>query len=54
MNDLTGIDTIRALMERALAAGGLHVPNGNLLWEVYIEFEKFILLSLEVSLKHSF
>lgn len=48
MTDTTGTETVRALMERALAAGGLHVPNGNLLWEVYIEFEKFILESLKV------
>lgn len=49
MSDTSGTDTIRDLMERALAAGGLHVPNGSLIWEVYNEFEKFILMSLKVS-----
>jgi len=48
MSGVTGYDAIRELMERALAAGGLHVPNGNVLWEVYNEFEKLILLSLKV------
>ncbi|XP_025423964.1 squamous cell carcinoma antigen recognized by T-cells 3-like [Sipha flava] len=49
MSDTTGTDTIRELMERALTAGGLHVPNGNVLFEVYNEFEKLILLSLKES-----
>lgn len=48
MSDTTGTDIIRELMERALTAGGLHVPNGNVLFEVYNEFEKLILLSLKV------
>lgn len=48
MSGTTGYDTIRELMERALAAGGLHVPKGNVLWEVYNEFEKLILISLKV------
>ncbi|XP_050434403.1 squamous cell carcinoma antigen recognized by T-cells 3 [Adelges cooleyi] len=49
MTDNAGTDTIRQLMEKALAAGGLHVPNGNVLWEVYIVFEKLILASLKES-----
>lgn len=48
MSDTAGTDTIRGLMERALSAGGLHVPNGNVLFEVYNEFEKLILMSLKV------
>lgn len=48
MSDTTGTDIIRELMERALTAGGLHVPNGNVLYEVYNEFEKLILISLKV------
>lgn len=48
MSDTTGTDIIRELMERALTAGGLHVPNGNFLYEVYNEFEKLILISLKV------
>lgn len=48
MSDTTGTDIIRELMERALTAGGLHVPNGNVLFEVYNEFEKLILMSLKV------
>lgn len=48
MSDTTGTETIRQLMERALAAGGLHVPSGNALWEVFNEFEKLILMSLKV------
>lgn len=51
MSDTTGTDIIRVLMERALTAGGLHVPNGNVLFEVYNEFEKLILMSLKVK-KH--
>ncbi|XP_050527291.1 squamous cell carcinoma antigen recognized by T-cells 3-like [Daktulosphaira vitifoliae] len=47
MTDNTGTETTRQLMERALTAGGLHVPNGNVLWEVYIVFEKLILDSLK-------
>ncbi|XP_001946245.2 squamous cell carcinoma antigen recognized by T-cells 3 isoform X2 [Acyrthosiphon pisum] len=47
MSDTTGTDIIRELMERALTAGGLHVPNGNVLFEVYNEFEKLILMSLK-------
>jgi len=53
MSDTSGTDTIRELMERALAAGGLHVPNGSLIWEVYNEFEKFILMSLKVTLNYN-
>lgn len=48
MFDKTGPLKIRELMERALGAGGLHVPNGNVLFEVYNEFEKLILMSLKV------
>jgi len=48
MSDTTGTDNIRKLMEHALTAGGLHVPNGNVLYEVYNEFEKLILISLKV------
>jgi len=48
MSDTTGTNIIRELMERALTAGGLHVPNGNVLYEVYNEFEKLILISLKV------
>lgn len=50
MTDNTGTESIRQLMERALMAGGLHVPNGNVLWEVYIVFEKLILNSLKVNI----
>lgn len=48
MSDDAGTDAVRELMERALAAGGLHVTQGSFLWEVYREFEKLILLSLKV------
>lgn len=48
MSDSTGTDNVRQLMERALSAGGLHVSKGNVLWEVYNEFEKIILASLKV------
>lgn len=48
MSDTIGDDIIREIMERALTAGGLHVPNGNVLYEVYNEFEKLILTSLKV------
>lgn len=50
MSDTTGTDKVRELMERALGAGGLHVPNGNVLFEVYIEFEKLVLIPLKVEL----
>lgn len=48
MSDTAGTDIMREYMERALAAGGLHVSKGKILWEVYIEFEKLILLPLKV------
>lgn len=48
MSNTTGTEKVRELMERALQAGSLHVPNGNLLFEVYIEFEKLILMTLKV------
>jgi hypothetical protein len=51
MSDTNGTDIIRELMERALTAGGLHVPNGNVLFEVYNEFEKLILMSFKVDRK---
>lgn len=51
MSDSTGTDKVRELMERALRAGSLHVPNGNFLFEVYIEFEKLILTSIKVGKK---
>lgn len=54
MSDTTGTDRIRELMERALGAGGLHVPNGNVLFEVYNEFEKLILTSLKVEYDYYF
>lgn len=48
MKDTSTPVPIRDIMERALAAGGLHVLDGNILWEVYINFEKIILNSLKV------
>lgn len=51
MSDDAGTDVVRELMERALAAGGLHVTDGTILWEVYREFEKLILITLKVCLK---
>ncbi|CAF0786412.1 unnamed protein product [Didymodactylos carnosus] len=45
-----GIDAIRNLFERSLIPGGLHVRDGILLWQAYLEVEQAILMGIEVSL----
>lgn len=37
----------RDLYERALTAAGLHVAEGNKIWEAYREFEQAILESID-------
>jgi len=37
------------VFERGLAAAGLHVPKGALLWEAYTEFEVMVLSLLQVN-----
>lgn len=37
-------DKIRSIFERALTAAGLHVMKGALIWDVFREFENFIVL----------
>lgn len=37
-----GISKARDLFERALTATGLHVSEGNKIWEAYREFEQAI------------
>ncbi|XP_028762841.1 squamous cell carcinoma antigen recognized by T-cells 3 [Neltuma alba] len=42
-----GITKARDLFERALTAAGLHVAEGNKIWEAYREFEQAILLTID-------
>jgi len=43
------IENVRAVFERAVVAAGLVVPNGNMIWEAYREFENVMLSMLPVS-----
>ncbi|KAI9107339.1 hypothetical protein K1719_021727 [Acacia pycnantha] len=42
-----GITKARDLFERALTAAGLHVADGNKIWDLYREFEQAILLTID-------
>lgn len=42
-----GITKARNLFERAVTAAGLHVAEGNKIWEAYREFEQAILLTID-------
>jgi hypothetical protein len=42
-----GISKARDLFERALTAAGLHVSEGNKLWEAYREFEQAIFNTID-------
>ncbi|XP_077224012.1 EMBRYO DEFECTIVE 140 isoform X2 [Tasmannia lanceolata] len=42
-----GILKMRDLFERALTAAGLHILEGNKIWEAYREFEQAILLTID-------
>ncbi|CAN0913328.1 Squamous cell carcinoma antigen recognized by T-cells 3 [Linum grandiflorum] len=42
-----GISKARNLFERALTAGGLHIAEGNKIWEAYREFEEAILYTID-------
>ncbi|KAK4799960.1 hypothetical protein SAY86_025325 [Trapa natans] len=44
-----GISKARTLFERAVTAAGLHVAEGNKIWEAYREFEQAILLTIDES-----
>lgn len=48
MADGTQVESVRGILERSLTISGLHVSKGALLWELYREFEKVLLLSFEV------
>ena len=39
-----GIEKSRAIFERAIAAVGIHVSRGSLLWDAYREFENILVL----------
>jgi hypothetical protein len=39
----SGIENCRKLFERALSCGGLHVPMGVVLWDMYRDFEEIVL-----------
>ncbi|EPS71935.1 hypothetical protein M569_02822, partial [Genlisea aurea] len=41
-----GISKARNLFERALTAGGLHIPEGHKIWDLYREFEQAIFLDI--------
>ena len=45
-----GIENTRMVFEKAIAAAGIHVSRGSLLWEAYREFEN-ILVSMQQSLE---
>ncbi|KAK1274923.1 Heterogeneous nuclear ribonucleoprotein 1 [Acorus gramineus] len=42
-----GLTKMRDLFERALTAAGLHIIEGNKIWEAFREFEQAILLTIE-------
>ncbi|XP_019052707.1 PREDICTED: squamous cell carcinoma antigen recognized by T-cells 3-like isoform X2 [Nelumbo nucifera] len=42
-----GIKKMRDLFERALTAGGLHIVEGNKIWEAYREFEQAIFHTID-------
>lgn len=42
-----GISKARNLFERALTAAGLHVAEGNKIWELYREFEQAVLHTID-------
>ena len=44
-----GISKARDLFERALTATGLHVSQGNNIWEAYREFEQAIFHTIDVT-----
>ncbi|KAJ8755674.1 hypothetical protein K2173_022269 [Erythroxylum novogranatense] len=44
---IDGISKARHLFERALTAAGLHVAEGNKIWDAYREFERAILLTID-------
>nr|KYP63247.1 Squamous cell carcinoma antigen recognized by T-cells 3 [Cajanus cajan] len=43
----TGISKTRDLFESALTAAGLHVAEGNKIWEAYRQYEQAILLTID-------
>ena len=43
-----GQEAVRDVLERALTAGGLHVCEGELLWQLYREYEVTVLAALQV------
>lgn len=43
-----GIDKVRSIFERAVTAVGLHMTQGQTLWEAYREFENAILSTVQV------
>ncbi|KAK8581397.1 hypothetical protein V6N12_071622 [Hibiscus sabdariffa] len=44
-----GISKARDLFERAVTAAALHVSQGSLIWDAYIQFEQAILLPIDQS-----
>lgn len=47
-------EKMRRLFERALAAVGMHVTKGAIIWEAYREYENVILTSLLPSVRGLF
>ncbi|KAL9251928.1 Squamous cell carcinoma antigen recognized by T-cells 3-like protein [Drosera capensis] len=45
----TGVSKARNLFERAITAAGLHVNDGNKIWDAYREFEQAVLHTLDES-----
>lgn len=46
---VVGVSKARNLFERALTAAGLHVTEGNKIWEAYREFEQAIYQTIDAS-----
>lgn len=45
-----GLDKVRSIFERALAAVGLHMTKGSTVWDAYREFENVMLSTVQVCL----
>ena len=46
---LAGLAKVRSLFERALTAAGLHISEGNKIWEAFREFEQAIHYNIDES-----
>lgn len=49
IGDGNQMENVRSILERAVSLCGLNAAKGSLLWELYREFEKIVLVSVMVS-----